>query len=177
MSTGKRNFWLDVVLAVAFAGAIVSGLTMWLIDAIEPVAPFLERALHTWRHIHGLTVTLLVIGVIIHLLWHWKWVKAAFRPGAKPQQVKINRLFDVLLFITFILVILSGVGSHGEGHAAAAMLVRVNSVRVDPFHVLMGIGMLLIVLVHQVMHWKWIVTTVRRSLGLEAARNREAQRT
>jgi len=177
MSTGKRNFWLDVVLALAFAGAIVSGLTMWLIDAIEPVVPFLGRTLHTWQHIHGLTVTLLVIGVIIHFLWHWKWVKAAFRPGAKPQQVKINRLLDALLFISFILVVLSGLGSHGESHAAAAWLVRVNSVRVDPFHVLMGISMLLLVLVHQIIHWKWIVTTARRSLGIETVRNREAQRT
>ncbi len=163
MSTGRRNFWLDVVLAILFVVAIDSGLAMWMIDVAGPAIPFLGRTLHIWQHIHGLTVMFMVIGVIVHLLWHWKWVKAAFRPGLKPQQVKINRMLDVLLFISFNLVMLSGLSSHGEGHAAAAAQAQVNSVRVDPFHLLTGIGLLLIVLVHQALHWKWIMATARKT--------------
>jgi hypothetical protein len=167
MSIGKRNFWLDAVLAVAFVIATVSGLAMWVIDANGPNATFVGVELNTWRHIHPLSVALVGAGVIVHLLWHWKWVKAAFRPGAKPQQVNINRLLDVLLFITFCLVMLSGLGSHGESHAAARALARLDVVQVDPLHGVAGIGMMVIVGVHQVLHWKWIVTTARRTLGIE----------
>ena len=148
--------------------ATVSGLAMGVIDLAGPVAPFLGITLHLWQHIHGITVIGMVIGVIIHLLWHWKWVKAAFRPGLKPQQVKINRLLDVLLLVTFSLAILSGLHSHGESHAAAAALTQINSVRVDPFHLLTGIGLLLIVLAHQVLHWQWIMATARRNLKIKS---------
>lgn len=166
VSIAKQNFWLDVILAVTLVIAIMSGLAMWVIDASGAIGPFLGRALHTWRHIHGLTVILFIIGVIVHLLWHWKWVKAAFRPGVRLQQVKINRLLDVLLFVTFSLVMLSGLSSHHESHAIAALLAWPGTVRVDPLHVLLGISMLVIVLAHQALHWKWIVTIARRNLGI-----------
>jgi hypothetical protein len=167
MSIGKRNFWLDTLLAITFVLTFMSGLMIWIMDTLGLSAPFLGATLHGWRHIHALTATLMIIGVIVHLLWHWKWVKAACRPGVKPQQVKINRMLDGLLLVTFSLVMLSGLSSHAEGHAAGTGLAPVNSVQVDPFHLLTGVGLLLIVLIHQGLHWKWIMATAQRSLGIK----------
>lgn len=145
----KRNFWLDVILLVAFAVAIVSGLAMWLFAAINPAV------VHAWAHIHGLSVVVITIVVIAHLVSHRQWIAAAFKPGRKNRQVSLNRALDMALLVLFILVTVSGLSSHGGRQV----------VELDPFHLLVGLAMAGIVAAHQALHWKWIVSTTRRFLG------------
>lgn len=149
----KRNFWLDVILLIVFATAVLSGLAMWLFAATSPAA------VHAWAHIHGLSVVVMTVITIAHLVSHRRWTVAAFKPGHKNRQVSLNRALDIALLVLFILVTVSGLSSHGGRQA----------VELDPFHLLVGLAMAGLVLAHQALHWKWIVSTTRRFLRFSAS--------
>lgn len=142
----KRNFYLDVILLAAFVLIILSGLGMWLFAAIN------SAVTHAWAHIHGLSVVVMVIITIVHLVSHRQWIVAALKPGRKNRQVSLNRALDMVLLVIAILATVSGMSSHGGS----------QTVELDPFHLLVGLAMAGLVLAHQLLHWKWIVSTTRR---------------
>ena len=103
------------------------------------------------------------VGIITHLLLHWKWIVNVVRRFFRklPGQVRINSLLNSLLFITVMLIIFSGLmiskvvlstlGLSGS-HDAIWRWLHTSATNVA----------LIIVGLHVALHWKWIASTARR---------------
>lgn len=77
MNRGILNYWIDIGLAISFFICFITGLIKWpgLIKIIGTSAYKVLHLknislLHDWS---GLIMGLLVI---VHLILHWKWIKA-----------------------------------------------------------------------------------------------------
>jgi cytochrome b len=103
------------------------------------------------------------VGIITHLLLHWKWIVNVVRRffTRLPGQVRINSLLNVLLFVVVTLIIFSGLmiskvvlstfGLEGQ-HDGIWRVVHTTATNVA----------LIIVALHVALHWKWIVGTLKR---------------
>ena len=77
----KKNFVLDMLLLVSGAACIVTGviLDFHLFFGGREVK-FLITEIHRW------TGYIMTIGIVLHFIWHWKWLKAiAGQLSAKKQ--------------------------------------------------------------------------------------------
>ena len=89
MSKAKQNYWVDVVLALAFAVSGISGLAF----LVPPAAGTLIRSqvlgigLRLWGDIHTWSGLVMMAGVGVHLVLHWRWIIAMTQKAfkAKPQ--------------------------------------------------------------------------------------------
>jgi hypothetical protein len=106
------------------------------------------------------------VGIVTHLLLHWKWIVNAVQRvfGKLPGQVRINTLLNSLLFITVTLIIFSGLmiskvvlstfgitGSHDD------IWRMVHTLATNVAVIIVG--------VHVALHWKWIVNALKRYVG------------
>ncbi|HTP11253.1 MAG TPA: DUF4405 domain-containing protein [Anaerolineae bacterium] len=103
------------------------------------------------------------VGIMTHLLLHWQWiVNAVRRFFSKPRgQVRINALLNSLLFIAMTLIIFSGFmiskvvlntfGLSGS-HDMIWRWLHTSATNVA----------LIIVGLHVALHWKLILSTIRR---------------
>ena len=103
------------------------------------------------------------VGIITHLLLHWKWIVSVVRRffSKLPGQVRINALLNSLLFIAITLIIFSGLmisrvvlsafGLSGSHDAIWRWL-----------HTSATNAAVIIVSLHVALHWKWIVSTIKR---------------
>jgi hypothetical protein len=76
MSKNDRNFWLDITMFFAFSITVVSGLLLWLVIPASSYQGFvgIDRAM--WIVVHKGSGVLGLLGVEIHIVWHWDWLKA-----------------------------------------------------------------------------------------------------
>ncbi len=85
----RLNFSLDSLLFLAFAGASLSGLMIWLVlsgggyqGGRDPFSTraFFGLARHDWRDLHH-WAGFVMIGIVgVHLLLHRKWIVCSLRP-------------------------------------------------------------------------------------------------
>ena len=151
-----RNFLVD--------GAIFAGFLL----ATDPHAT--GQTIHEWL---GLAFG---AGIITHLLLHWKWIVNVVRRffSKLPGQVRINALLNSLLFIAMTLIIFSGImiskvvlstfGLSGS-HDAIWRWLHTSATNVT----------LIIVGLHMALHWKWIVSTIKRYTGQPIFGRRQKQ--
>ena len=151
-----RNFLVD--------GAIFAGFLL----ATDPHAT--GQTIHEWL---GLAFG---AGIITHLLLHWKWIVNVVRRffSKLPGQVRINALLNSLLFIAMTLIIFSGImiskvvlstfGLSGS-HDAIWRWLHTSATNVT----------LIIVGLHVALHWKWIVSTIKRYTGQPIFGRRQKQ--
>lgn len=115
------------------------------------------QAIHEWLGIaFGATI-------IVHLLLHWKWIVNVVRRffTRLPGQVRINSLLNSLLFSAVTLVIFSGIiiskvvlNAFGLSGSHDMIWRWLHSSATNAALVLVGL--------HVALHWKWIVSSVKR---------------
>jgi hypothetical protein len=142
-STVVRNLIVDTTIFVGFLLATAPRVT--------------GQTIHEWL---GLAFG---VGIITHLLLHWKWIVNVVRRffSKLPGQVRINSILNSLLFIAMTLIIFSGImiskvvlstfGLSGS-HDAIWRWLHTSATNVT----------LIIVGLHVALHWKWIVSTIKR---------------
>jgi hypothetical protein len=87
MNKTKVNYWVDLVIALAFILSAVSGIIF-----LFPLngATALGVSYIVWNQIHTWGSLLMVTGVLAHLVLHWKWIaamtKKTFFAPAKPAR-------------------------------------------------------------------------------------------
>lgn len=116
-------------------------------------------AIHEWLSL-ALAATL-----IIHIVLHWNWVITVgvqfFRKLFHSS--RLNFLVDGLLFVVFVLVMLSGI-------LISESVVRVFGLqlRASPgwrlLHARSADASLILTGLHFALHWKWVVETIQHSL-------------
>jgi hypothetical protein len=97
------------------------------------------------------------------LLLHWKWsVNVVRRFLSKlPGQVRINSLLNSLLFVTVTLIIFSGImmskvvlSTFGRSGSQDLIWRWLHSTATNAAVILVGL--------HIALHWKWVVSTIKR---------------
>lgn len=162
MSKTEHNFWLDVTMFMALLITTVTGLFLWLVIPHTVDVSFLGLARRMWVVIHISSGFVMLAGVVMHIVWHWQWLKALRgRPlRAIPKQVRANRVVDRLIWITFITTNVFGVIAWTLHFGDDTCVLSVA----DRLHVVTGVAWVVILIVHLALHWKWTVSAIRRYL-------------
>ncbi len=186
----KFNFYLDAIIFAAFLVAGLTGVLFWmLLPEGQGSSRYVFLALRksSWVDLHNWAGLVMLAGVCIHLLLHWKWIVCAvqryFRKLAR--QARINFTLDVFLFGAFVLVNLSGLVSWlilpagyqgGRNPAYQALWLGFSRHEWSDLHLWSGLAILAIVGVHVSFHWKWILCTIKRATGgIKMAPGRQQQ--
>ncbi|MBN1993014.1 MAG: hypothetical protein JW953_09950 [Anaerolineae bacterium] len=148
MTKQKKNFWLDIILLVLFIVTIVS-----------PAGHHSTVGLM----IHSVAGAIMILGSLVHVAWHWDWVKANILryPRVPGRAVLANRRIDLLLLV---LLVLCG----GSGLLVWVMdLTSLNQViflqrHWAGLHRLTGMAMFLLMGPHLAHHAKWLVCMARK---------------
>lgn len=143
LSATLKNFWLDFVLFFGFMVAWNMHLT--------------GLAIHEWLGI-GFGVLLLY-----HLLLHWRWIVAVVKRLTRrlPALDRVKALVDILLFVTMVILIATGIG-------ISEVAMRQLGVTLEPnfvwrrLHTLSADWVLWLLGMHLALNWHWITNATRR---------------
>ena len=105
MSKTRVNYWVDLLILVAFGLTGLSGIVLLLVPggrgASQLVTLGLPRA--AWIELHDWTGIASIVGVFLHFVLHWSWLTCMTRkvlggavpkiavPAACPVTVDTNR--------------------------------------------------------------------------------------
>ena len=141
--SAKTNLTLDIAIFSAF------------LVASSPA--FTGLAIHEWLSV-AFAATL-----VLHLLFHWKWIATLTKTFFKNllHASRLDYLVDGLLFVAMTAAILSGLMI-----SRSVMVTLGISLSAVPawrsIHSLSANLSLVLVAVHFGLHWKWVVTNFRR---------------
>jgi hypothetical protein len=169
MNKNERNFWLDWMMFIVFSITVVSGFLLWLViprsdnSAFAGIDRAVWLALHIGSGLRGL------LGVVVHIGWHWRWLKALRGRSLSTlkRPVRANRVVDRLTWIAFIATNIFGMLAWLLSAGLSVEVVRIF----DRFHVATGIAWLIFLATHLVLHQKWIVSAIPRYLPFSLATN------
>jgi len=128
-----------------------------LVSFLVATAPRLSGIpVHEW-----LSVALAVV-VIWHLLRHWQWIVQVGKSFFQTVTVtaKLNYLLNVLFFVTFVLLMYSGIA------ISDAVMPSLGTRYFDNrawrmYHHLFSNITLIIMAVHVAVNWQWIINLFR----------------
>ncbi len=169
MKQPERNFWLDVSLFVTFLSTVFTGLLLWRVIPNSNPSVFAGIDRTVWLAFHVGSGLLGLSGVIIHIVWHWSWLKAlrgrSLRTLKRP--VRANRVIDRITWIAFIATNVFGmlVWLLSAGLPAEAIKIF------DRLHVTASIVWLVFLVAHLVLHQHWVESAIRRYLPFGSATN------
>jgi hypothetical protein len=155
MSKTEKNFWLDVTIFVTLLITTITGFILWLVLPHEP--GFFRNA---WVAAHIFFGVAGLAGIIMHVVWHWDWLKALRGRSLSglPEKLRTNRVIDRIIWITFITTNVFGLMAWVLHFGDGIYIVSVP----DRLHVVFGVVWVILVAVHLVLHWKWIASTAQR---------------
>jgi len=125
----------------------LSSICANLIQKSEPPGP---------RGAACLPLMTLLLGVALHIVLHRQWIKAASRGFFKPEAGRLRRNAILVVWLSF----------------AFLLSILAELVGVAELHILAGLAMTVGVATHLALHWKWIVSSARRQVGLGSVRAR-----
>lgn len=164
----KFNWLIDALLFIAALAAILTGIYFLVLpqggfmggrNPYYGIVILFER--ETWEWLHEWTGIAMIAAILIHLLFHWRWVLGTikrvvngFARGAERlgDRLRWTIIIDVLIAIGFIVSLISG-------------LVFFFGLRVDPLlskstwdmlHTWGSIVLIMASLIHFLLHWSWI---------------------
>ena len=174
----KFNFWFDGLILTAFVLTAATGLMLWLLipggGRGSGNQIFWDMTRRTWIDIHNWVGLAMLVGVVLHLVLHWKWVSCVAARYFKKlaRQARLNFSLDNLLFVAFFLAGLSGLvawlivpsGGYqgGRNPYYGATLLGLTHQNWTDLHLWAGLAMILIVAIHLALHWRWIACVTRR---------------
>src|SRR5665648_121647 len=96
MKTTKRNFWLDVIIFIALIATTITGFNLWLFIPHKLDIIFLGLSRSIWINVHIWFGVMGLAGIVLHIVWHWGWLKALrWRPlNGMPKKVRTNRVIN-----------------------------------------------------------------------------------
>ncbi len=79
MKQKDLNFYIDIVSAVCFLSLAGTGvITHFVLPPRSGHASFLGLTRHDWGDVHFWIAAFFSVIIIVHLVLHWKWLKAMF---------------------------------------------------------------------------------------------------
>ena len=79
MNKAEKNFFVDIVIGIAFLITAVSALvflvpTGWIDFSSSTTPTILGLDFGVWKMLHKYSGIVILIGVVIHQLQHWNWI-------------------------------------------------------------------------------------------------------
>jgi hypothetical protein len=163
MNNTKRNLWLDGLIAVALLTTTITGLGLWLVMPHRLGLVFAGFSHSVWRAAHIYSAAAGLAGIVVHIVRHWGWLKAlrGRRLGGMPEMLRLNRVVDRIMWISYIATNVLGATAWGLSAGYDVSPVRVAA----RLHVAFGLVCAILVSVHLALHWKWVASTTRRYLA------------
>jgi hypothetical protein len=163
MKQTKRNFWLDVTVFVALLITTITGFILSLVIPHKLDIVFLGFFRSVWAVAHIYSGVVGLVGIVIHIVRHWGWLKALRgRPLCRmPEKLRTNRVVDRLMWITYIVMNVFGALAWALHFGGGIFIVRVP----DRLHVVFGVAWTILTIMHLALHWKWITSTFQRYIA------------
>lgn len=144
----KRHLILDasaLLLYLVIANPLITGI-----------------ALHEWLGLGVLVVFL------VHTAVHYDWVIDVMKRRNKGVSLSRqgNLILDVLLLLTFLVVTVSGLCISGEVLPSFGVYMK-GYYFWDPLHIVSAKVLLALIVVHVVVHWKWVASFFRKDANVE----------
>jgi hypothetical protein len=160
MSKNENNFWLDWIMLLAFLMTILSGFFLWLVIPNSNTSIFAGMDRAVWLVFHVGSGFLGLLGVVIHIVWHWHWLKALRgRPlRTLKRTVRANRVINRLTWFAFISTNVFGMLAWLLSTSLPIETIRIF----DRLHVATDMAWLVFLAFHLVLHQKWIVSAIQR---------------
>jgi hypothetical protein len=173
----KFNFWFDITIFMTFGVTTITGLMLWLIIPSGRGSGwliFFGLTRHQWVDIHNWAGLAMLIGIILHLILHLPWITCVIKRffGRLARQARLNFSLDSLMFVVFFLVSLSGLvawlvlpsGGYqgGRNPFYGATLFSLTRHEWNDIHLWASLALIAILAIHLVLHWRWVVCTLRR---------------
>jgi hypothetical protein len=160
MNKTEKNFWLDMTIFVALLITTLTGFFLWLVIPHTLDIFYLGFSHSMWVAAHICFGVVGLAGIILHIVWHWGWLKALRgRPLAGMQKkLRANRIVDRIMWFTYIATNVSGAIGWVLHFGDDIYVVGVP----DRLHVVFGVMWTILTIVHLVLHWKWISSTSER---------------
>ncbi len=160
MSRTERNFWLDMTIFVSLLMTTITGFILWLLIPHKLDIVFLGFARSVWVAVHVYSGAVGLAGIVVHIVWHWDWLKALRgRPlNRMPEKLRANRVVDRIMWITYITTNVFGAIAWALHFGDDIYVVRVP----DRLHVVFGVMWTILAAMHLALHWKWIASTTQR---------------
>ncbi|MEG2628813.1 MAG: DUF4405 domain-containing protein [Raoultibacter sp.] len=137
----RKNFIFDVVILLVYL--------------VVSFPAFTGIATHEW-------LSLGIIGVFfVHVVLHYDWVAETFKSGlrALPFARRASLVLNVLILVVFMVVAVSGILISGAVLPALGLYAD-GYYFWDSLHAVSAKGLLALLLVHVVMHGKWLLNMV-----------------
>ena len=145
MKTKSVRFGRAIVLSMLFNTCIAS---LMIGERSQP---------SVWNDVHIWSGMLLLTGAAVHLGTNWDWVKSVFScPGPDlKQRLRRLRCTDLWLFISGGVCTVAGLAWLVPGKMPEIVSLWAG------LHRITGIIMILVLVVHLIQHWNWMVQTAR----------------
>jgi len=160
MNKNEHNFWLDVTIFVALLITTITGFLLWLVIPHKLEIVFLGLSRSVWVAAHIYSGVAGLAGILIHIVWHWGWLKAlrGRRLSGMPEKLRSNRFVDRIMWITYIATNVFGAIAWALHFGDDIYIVRVP----DRLHVLFRVAWTIFTIAHLALHRKWIAFTTHR---------------
>jgi hypothetical protein len=160
MSRTERNFWLDVMIFVAFLVTTTTGIILWLVISHGLEFFLLGYSRSVWVAVHACFGMVGLAGIVMHIVVHRGWLKALRGRSLSrmPKKVRAYRVVDRVMWIIFIATTVFG-GITWALHVGDGMVVVSLA---DRLHAAFGVGWIILMNVHLALHWKWIASIIQR---------------
>jgi hypothetical protein len=164
MNSTKRNFWLDMTIFVACLITTITGFLLWLIIPRQLDIVFLGFPRSMWVAGHLCFWVVGLAGIVIHIVRHWGWLKALRRRplSGLSEKLRANRVVDRVMWITYIATNIFGAIAWALHFGDESYIVRVP----DRLHVVFGVALTILMIVHLALHRKWIILTTKRFIDV-----------
>ena len=138
MNKAKRNYYVDVVIGIAFLVTALSALVFlvplnWIDFSTSTTPTVLGVDFGVWQLLHKWGGIAMLVGVVVHLLLHWKWIVCVVqgrpREGSGPRaMLGLMGLVAAIALVADGVVVGSAIVQHAaEGGPVAPTLDFVRS--------------------------------------------------
>jgi hypothetical protein len=165
MKKTEHIFWLDVTIFVALLMTTITGFLLWLVIPHQLDIVFLGFSRSVWVAAHICFGVAGLAGIVIHIVMHRGWLKALRRRSLSgmSEKLRANRVVDRIMWFTYIATNVFGVTACALHLGDDIYIVRVP----DRLHVVFGVTCTILMVVHLVLHWKWIASTAKRYIQVD----------
>jgi Domain of unknown function (DUF4405) len=162
MSRTERNFWLDMIIFASLLITTITGFILWLVIPHKLDVVFLRFARSVWVAVHVYSGAVGLAGIVMHIVWHWDWLKSLRgRPLSRmPGKLRSNRVVNRVMWIIYIATNVFGATAWALHFGDDIYVVRIP----DRLHVVFGIAWTILTIAHLALHWKWITSTAQRCI-------------